>query len=195
MYVDEAKGDRAPIERVLELDELLGCGDVDVVVRVQIEHGDSDAVAGAGRKVVDRVADCLGVRVEDRCIWLHEQHTIDRSRLGVSLDVDVRPGQGGVDPEYGDAGSTRACDEQHDREDHSNDEAGEHVDHHDTGQRDRAEPELARDKTIELSHLGDLHEMRDRMQDQCGQYRLGQVLEEGRERGHGHEAQGSCNKG
>jgi hypothetical protein len=74
-----------------------------------------------------------------------------------------------------------------DKQEHRGDadhEAGEYVDRDHPEERCEREPELEALQLVVAAHLGELPQVRDRVDDQRGEYRLGQVLEQRGEHEH-----------
>ena len=67
--------------------------------------------------------------------------------------------------------------------------SGQDVQHNHAEQGQHGQPELARHEPAEPFHLAHLHQVGDRVNDQRGEHRLGQVGEQGRQRDDGDQAQ------
>ena len=170
-----------------QLGELLGARDVEAGVRAGVEdHGPRCRFAGPDESL-DGVADERGVGVEERCLQSEDQQPRHLRVRRVAPDVAVGVGDVRDVPEHGDVRPARVVDDQEDHRDHADHEPGQHVDCQDAGERPEPDPELEPPLGVVLPELVDLPEVGDRVDDQRGEHRLGQVLEERREDEHRHE--------
>jgi hypothetical protein len=97
----------------------------------------------------------------------------------VAADVGERAGNDRVGAQHRDARAAGLVDEQEQRDDHADDQRGQDVQHDHAEQGQHGQPELARHEPAEPFHLVHLHQVGDRVDDQSGEHRLGQVGEQG----------------
>jgi hypothetical protein len=107
----------------------------------------------------------------------------------VAADVGERAGNDRVGAQHRDARAAGLVDEQEQRDDHADDQRGQDVQHDHAEQGQHGQPELARHEPAVPFHLAHLHQVGDRVDDQRGEHRLGQVGEQGRQRDDGDQAQ------
>ena len=177
-HLGEGEVDSSGPQRLDQLLEVLGGRDVELRVRAEVEdHGARRLFLCAG-EALHGVADERGVRVEHRGLEPQHEETGRRGVVGVAVDVAVGVRDVRDASEHGDVRPARVVhDEQHHRHDAEH-EARQHVDRDHADARADPDPELERPLAPVLPELRDLPEMRDGVDDQRGEHRLRQVLEE-----------------